>query len=140
MPASKQEKSAEDTLVSALEGPPSFSETKVTGDRFSGPSFAAPLGLEETESEIKGAATEQDTLPDEALESLRIRTGILVFSRKPRKLLNEIDRRIDQKEEPDLPSFPWMEQFRNAIRQLRSWSLVIPSLAGFSKQKGRPVR
>jgi len=117
MPASKQEKSAEDTLVSALEGPPSFSETKVTGDRFSGPSFAAPLGLEETESEIKGAATEQDTLPDEALESLRIRNRDIGVFQEATKLLNEIDRRIDQKEEPDLPSFPWMEQFRNAIRR-----------------------
>ena len=117
MPASKQEKSPEDTLVLALEGPPSFSQIKATGEHFSGPSFAAPLGLVETESEIKGASTEQDTLPDEALESLRERNRDISVFQEATQLLNEIDRRIDQKKEPDLPSFPWMEQFRDAIRR-----------------------
>jgi hypothetical protein len=117
MPASRQEKSAEDTLVSALEGPPPFSQKNATGERFSGPSFAAPLGLEESKSEIKGASTEQDTLPDEALESLRVRNRDISVFQEATKLLNEIDRRTDQKEEPDLPSFPWMEQFRDAIRR-----------------------
>jgi hypothetical protein len=117
MPAYKQEISPEDTFVRALEGPPSFSETKATGERFSGPSFAAPPGLEETVSETKGEPTEQDASPDEPLESLRERNLDVSVFQEASHLLNEIDRRIDQKREPEPPSFPWMEQFRDAIRR-----------------------
>ncbi len=60
LPASTQETSSEDTLVSALKAPPSFSEANVNGARLSGSSFAAPFGFEETESEMNGAPTGQE--------------------------------------------------------------------------------
>jgi hypothetical protein len=116
LPASVQETSAEDTLVSALKAPPSFSEANVNGARLSGSSFAAPFGFEETESEMNSAPTGQEPLPEEALESLRIRNRDVSVFQEATKLLDEIDRRIDRKQDPVLPSFPWMEQFRDAIR------------------------
>ena len=117
LPALKEEKSPEAALVRALEGPLPASETMITQEVSIEPSLVAPPGGEETELENKGESTEQGAVPEELPESPpKEGLDVSVFQ-EASKLLNEIERRIEQKSEPDLPPFPWMDQFRDAIRR-----------------------
>ena len=112
----RQEKTTEDIFVVALEEPRSFSETTPIGEIVAPPSVTAPPALEEDNPELKGVSTEKDRPPDDAPEPLpggRLDISVL---QEATQLLQEIDRKTEQKEaEP--PSFLWMEQFRDAIRR-----------------------
>jgi hypothetical protein len=110
----RQEKTLEEPFVLALEGPRSFAETKLTGEIVAPPSVTVPAALEEINAEIKGVSTEKDRPPDHASEPLpggRLDISVL---QEATHLLHEIDQKTEQKE-ADPPSFPWMEQFRDAI-------------------------